>query len=89
MLMRFHPTAEDVELRAGDGGAVAIAANSTTVGPGFHVFVSELAMDLSHGFRVQWNWGSTQNIDETGYLSTRDYGAMEKEMGACCGRSGA
>ncbi|MBJ7608971.1 MAG: hypothetical protein JF887_06015 [Candidatus Dormibacteraeota bacterium] len=80
--MLFHPTAENVELRASAGGSVAITANSTTVGPGFHVFVSELAMDLGEAFRVEWDWGNADSLDETGYLPLRNHGAMESEMRA-------
>jgi hypothetical protein len=48
---RLHPAAEEVEFTFVDGLHLTASANTSTVGPGYHIFVC----DLLHAFRTRFS----------------------------------
>lgn len=72
----LHPAAEEVELSLTSPDQVVASANTSTVGPGYHVFLASLLKDWAHDFHAAWDLpqeSSDDYGDETDYffLATR------------------
>lgn len=80
----FHPAAEPVEFRFGEGGGLTAAAKTSTVGPGYHAMLVELMGVIGPAAGIEWDWrergeGEGEG-DETGYHESGDFGALQGEM---------
>jgi hypothetical protein len=82
LLVQLHPAAEEVWLIGVGGGAVHISAKTSTVGPGYHVYVCDLLRGLGSALGVTWDPPNPRTGvgDETGYFQTTDPAAVEREM---------
>jgi len=85
LFCRMHPAAEDFELSFVAPSQLVASANTTTVGPGYHVFVTSVLKDLAHEFHAQWERpveDSEDYGDETGFFFTGDEEKLNAEMTA-------
>lgn len=85
LFCRMHPAAEDIELSFVGSSQLVASANTTTVGPGYHVFVTSLLKDLAQEFHAQWDRpteDSEEYGDETGFFFDGDEKNLNAEMTA-------
>lgn len=81
LFVQVHPCAEDVELIAADTGRIALTANTSTLGPGYHIFLCELVEKLGRQFEIDWDEvAEGKSKDDTGYFFHHDPEAVRREM---------
>src|SRR5215469_18965428 len=54
LLCTLHPAAEDLELVLIQPDQLLVSANTTTVGPGYHMFLVSLLKDLTKTIGASW-----------------------------------
>lgn|SRR5690348_9175185 len=69
---RLHPAAEEVEIWVPDSAHLAVSANTSTVGPGYHIFLCELLREFAEEFSAVWQEESDDYLDEAEYFFTGD-----------------
>ena len=75
LFCQLHPAAEEIELSLMDLEHLRASANTSTVGPGFHVFVCSLLRAWSREFGAHWltpDETSDNYWDEAEYFFTGD-----------------
>ncbi len=77
LYLDLHPAAEHVAV-AFEGAEIEIAANTSTVGPGYHAHVVDVVDTLATAFRVTWRPDAEGDV--TGYFDDRDFGHLQQEM---------
>ena len=85
LFCRMHPAAEDIELSIVGPSQLIASANTSTVGPGYHVFVTSMLKELAHEFHARWECptdDSEEYGDDTGFFFTGDVGSLNAEMAA-------
>src|SRR5205085_11160621 len=60
--------AEDVELWLGPQGDLLVSATTTSVGPGYHIFLCDVLHKLGEQFEIRWEDSGEEFLDETGYF---------------------
>jgi hypothetical protein len=78
----LHPAAEAVFVTAAERGVVSVEAKTSTVGPGYHLYVCDLLRRLGQELGIAWEPPDDEagTGDETGYFHTGDKTAVEREM---------
>ena len=74
--MQFHPAAEPARFAFDAEGAFTAQVRTSSVGPGFHIFVCGLLRELGEAFGIAW----TAIQDDTTYFETGDDGMVYVEM---------
>jgi len=85
LFCQFHPAAEELELSFVGPSQLVASANTSTVGPGYHVFISSVLRELAHDFNARWERPSEDSEDygdETGFFFTGDTKNLNDEMTA-------
>ncbi len=77
LYLDLHPAAEHVAL-AFEGHDLEIAANTSTVGPGYHAHVVDVVDTLAAAFRITWRHDAEGDV--TGYFDNRDFRHLQQEM---------
>jgi len=85
LFCKLHPAAEEVQIALPDANHLTVSANTSTVGPGYHVFLCDLIHRWTQEFSIRWEQfdpdEDTTFGDETGYFFTGSqesvYGHME------------
>ncbi|MDQ3265165.1 MAG: hypothetical protein M3Y59_16155 [Myxococcota bacterium] len=82
LFLRLHPAADDVSFAAAGGGRFVVAANTYTVGPGYHRYLCDLLRRLGEEFQIVWADPDAENQvgDPTGYFHSHDASALEQNM---------
>lgn len=83
LFCRFHPAAEELDLTLFDAKHIVVSANTTTVGPGYHAFLSAFLKTWAMEFKASWetpDQDSDQYGDETGFFFTGDEDRLRNEM---------
>ncbi len=82
LFVQMHPSAEEVEISVPAPGVCAVVAKTSTVGPGYHIFVCDLLHALGTQFHVEWDEpnGDDDTGDETGYFFHGDAAVLRQEM---------
>jgi hypothetical protein len=82
LFLQVHPCAEDVEISVPEAGVCVASAKTSTVGPGYHIFLCDLMHDLGAQFQIDWDGPDEQNDigDETGYFHDADVATVRHEM---------
>jgi hypothetical protein len=80
LFCRLHPAAEDLEISFVGDGQLTASANTSTVGPGYHMFVCDMLHKLGDRFRLQWEEPNEEYQDETGYFHSGDPQQVFAEM---------
>lgn len=71
------PGAESVFFEWDPAGTVTASAKTSTLGPGYHVYVVDTLDAISLATGLQWNWA---DCDEASYALDRDFGRLQREM---------
>jgi len=83
LFCQLHPAAEEIELSLIDQEHVVVSANTTTVGPGYHIFLVSLFKNWGSEFHASWNEpenSSDEFGDETEYFLSGDEPKVYEEM---------
>ncbi len=82
LFVQIHPCAEDVEFSVPDSGLCVVSAKTSTVGPGYHIFLCDLLHDLGKQFHIDWDPPDEESGsgDETGYFHEHEPANVRKEM---------
>lgn len=82
LFVHMHPCAEEVEISVPTPGVCAVVAKTSTVGPGYHIFVCNLLHALGTQFHLEWDEpdGDEDTGDETGYFFKHDAALVRQEM---------
>jgi hypothetical protein len=79
----LHPAAEEIEIALVDSEHIVVSANTTTAGPGYHMFLTGLLQDLARELHASWNAeenSSDEYSDETDYFFTGDSKMLHQHM---------
>ena len=71
----LHPAAEEVELTLINPEHLVVSANTSTVGPGYHVFLTSMLQNWAQDFHASWERpgeSSEDYCDETDYFFSGD-----------------
>jgi hypothetical protein len=75
LFCKLHPGAEEVEISLVDPQHLVASANTSTVGPGYHMYLCSMLIDMARNFRASWlrpeNSGEDYS-DEAEYFFTGD-----------------
>jgi hypothetical protein len=85
LFCQLHPAAEEVEFSILDALHLTASANTSAVGPGYHLFVSDLLKALARDFALTWidtnpNDEDTEYLDESGYFFSGEQQRVFHEM---------
>jgi hypothetical protein len=80
LFCQLHPAAEELELAVLDLDHFAASAKTSTVGPGFHIFLCDMLRKLGKQFGVQWETSNEDYFDEADYFSTGNQNHVFEEM---------
>jgi hypothetical protein len=80
--LRLHPAAGEVSLLAATGGRLVVSAETSAVGPGYHVFLCDVLKAMGAELGVTWaDPDESEKVgDPTGYFHTGDAGPVEVHM---------
>jgi len=80
--LRLHPAAGEISLLAASGGRLVVSAETSAVGPGYHVFLCDTLKRLGQQLGVTWaDPDEAAGVgDPTGYFHTGDAGPVEVYM---------
>ena len=82
LYVQVHPCAEEVEFSVPAPNVCLIVAKTSTVGPGYHIFLCDLLQAFGTHLNITWDDPDEDNGagDETGYFHTRDTAGVRREM---------
>lgn len=82
LFVHAHPCADEVSFVVPEPGRVVVSAQTSTCGPGYHIFLCRLLHQLGRAARVTWDGPDPEaaHTDETGYFHTGDVAAVRHEM---------
>ena len=80
LFCQLHPAAEELELSLLDLDHFAASAKTSTVGPGFHIFLCDMLRKLGGQFDIQWQTSNEDYSDEAEYFFTGDQERVFEEM---------
>jgi hypothetical protein len=82
LFVQVHPCAEEIELCVPEPGRLIASAKTSTVGPGYHIYLCERLHELSRHFGLTWDEPDQAEGtgDETGYFFAGDQSAVRQEM---------
>ncbi|MCP3098344.1 hypothetical protein LZ198_05555 [Myxococcus sp. K15C18031901] len=80
--LRLHPAAGEVSVLAMPDTRLVVSAETSAVGPGYHVFLCDLLRALGREFDIAWtDPDDAEGVgDPTGYFHTGDAGPVEVHM---------
>ncbi|MCP3136445.1 hypothetical protein [Pyxidicoccus xibeiensis] len=80
--LRLHPAAGEVSILAATGSRLVISAETSAVGPGYHVFLCDMLKALGDTLGITWapEDEAAGVGDPTGYFHTGDAGPVEVYM---------
>jgi hypothetical protein len=85
LFSNFHPAGEEVEICLADPKHITVSANTSTVGPGYHIYLCDMIHRWTDEFSVSWkkvdmDEGDTAYGDETNYFFTGKKQKVFEEM---------
>jgi len=80
LFCQLHPAAEEVELSILDLDHFVASAKTSTVGPGYHIFVCHMLHKLGEAFHLAWIRDNEEYFDEGGYFFSGDQDRVFREM---------
>src|SRR6516164_8296217 len=82
LFVQVHPCAEEIELCVPEPGRLIASAKTSTVGPGYHIYLCDRLRELGRHFGVTWDEPNDAEGtgDETGYFFVSDANAVRQEM---------
>jgi hypothetical protein len=82
LFCRLHPAAEEVELSILDLDHFVASAKTSTVGPGYHIFVCDMVRKLGKEFLLNWDTNNEEYFDEGDYFFSENRDRVFEEMTA-------
>jgi hypothetical protein len=76
LFVQVHPSGEDVEITVLKPSRIAVSAQTSSLGPGYHLFLCELLKRFGQQQHITWD----QRGDDTGYFFSGDEDAVRREM---------
>jgi hypothetical protein len=80
--VRLHPAASEVSILAAGQARVVVSADTSAVGPGYHLFLCDVLRHLGEALRI--TWAERDDVagvgDPTGYFHTGDASQVEPKM---------
>lgn len=83
--VRFHPAADPMKIWFAEESTIHINADSSSVGPGYHLFLCELIWALTKKFDLAWARESADGEKQNAVFFTGDPDEIYKEMFAWLG----
>jgi hypothetical protein len=82
LLLRLHPAAGEVSLLAAGQARLVVSAETSAVGPGYHIYLCELLKQLGQALRITWaDPDVSEGVgDPTDYFVTGATGPVEEQM---------
>jgi len=80
LFCQLHPAAEELELSVLDLNHFAASAKTSTVGPGYHIFLCDMLRKLGGQFDVEWQAPNDDFFDEAEYFFTGNEENVFEEM---------
>lgn len=78
----LHPAAENLEISFLDSEYFTVSANTTSVGPGYHIFVGNILTGLTYHFDIIWDKPTEEYRDEIAYFYSRNEKQVFDSMSA-------
>ncbi len=80
--LRLHPAASEVSFVATSGAHVSVSAETSAVGPGYHLFLCDALKSLGIALGIDWADSDTSAKpgDPTGYFHTGDADPVDVHM---------
>jgi hypothetical protein len=82
LFCQLHPAAEELELSVLDLDHLVASGKTSTVGPGYHIFVCDMLRKLGEAFHLAWITNNEEYFDEGDYFFSGDQERVFKEMTA-------
>ncbi|HTQ86653.1 MAG TPA: hypothetical protein VMI93_10615 [Candidatus Solibacter sp.] len=85
LFCHLHPAAEEIELSLISPQHLVASANTSTVGPGYHAFLTSFLKEWAQEFHATWEPADESSIDygdDTGYFFSADEERLCREMTA-------
>jgi hypothetical protein len=79
LFVELHPAAEAFRLWIENGTEIVASAQTSSVGPGYHIYLCGLLTRMSKEFEIHWKTGGDEG-DETDYFESRDENCVYREM---------
>jgi hypothetical protein len=79
LLVELHPAAEALRIWSENGVEIAVSAQTSSAGPGYHIYVCDLLTRMSRELGIRWK-ASPEEGDETGYFESADESSVYREM---------
>lgn len=78
----LHPAAEDLEILLRKPGEIIASAKTSTVGPGYHVYVCDLLKKFGQELDITWDPPDEKegSGDESGYFHSGNRRSVDEEM---------
>jgi hypothetical protein len=70
---QLHPAAEEVELSLLDSQHLTATAKTSTIGPGYHIFLCDMLKALARDFDLVWEEQDWHNDEDVEYFDEADY----------------
>ncbi|HVG23467.1 MAG TPA: hypothetical protein VND45_04880, partial [Thermoanaerobaculia bacterium] len=80
LAIAIHPGAENVVFTVPRRGHIEVQAKTSTVGPGYHMFVCDALHALAPELGVRWDPLHEESLDEGFYFHTRNPSDIHEEM---------
>jgi hypothetical protein len=71
LFCNFHPAAEEVEIVLKAPDQITVSANTSSVGPGYHIYLCHLLHDWTGEFGI--NWKNLNSDDESDFFDEAEY----------------
>src|SRR5262249_3247380 len=72
LFCKLHPAAEELYLSILDLDHFVASAKTSTVGPGYHIFLCDMLRKLGEAFEIAWEEKNEEYFDEGGYFFSGD-----------------
>jgi hypothetical protein len=80
LFCKLHPAAEDLYLSLINLDHLVASANTSTVGPGYHMFLCDMVRKLGEKLNLTWITDNEEYFDEAGYFFSGDRENVFTEM---------
>ena len=81
LFCNLHPAAEELEISIpGNAKHLTATCKTSTVGPGFHIYLCDLLLKLGEWFGLAWREDQEDYFDEAGYFFSGNTQAVFDEM---------
>lgn len=80
LYVSLHPAAQDVEIAIDGASRLTVDANTSTAGPGFHIFLCEALHRLGQDLSIKWMPQTEEYLDETGYFYSGNRSEVFQQM---------